>query len=749
MRIFTIALLCFISLNVFAQKDKVDKAELSYAQKAAEIKAKIWGDNAAEFDVKVIPESMKKESAVIIAKSVNIQQTTGSRLKFFMYFPTSATRTNKVTTYRERVKINDKVALDAYSSLSYQRNSDESKGFLYVKFTNKMDTYIGVKIIKPNGKEVIVNTGEEVLIENNAKNKQGKLAIPELQVGDIIDYYISTIELVDGSESDSGNSHYLYLLAGEYPILNYQLNFQFNKKVNVYYINANGAPAFTESTGENDDKIYNLKFKDIPKFDDNLWSSPLRQFPYVELAATYTNKYLNFLKSEKDKYNKDKSRIDNFIKDYEDFLKDDKYLKLNMWMGNLRAAVKEHYKTSKELKAAPLDSTMRVFYDWWKQNTFNLYFERDMVMTTARNTRHAFSRTGVYAMARYLLDMEVDFDILLVASRNKGSLEYVMEPNDIQMMIRVNGDKPLYMACDDRFTHFNEIPKQYQGEEAIVLTHKKNSLSKFEQKREVIPVVPSKENYINSQFNIAFVPDNMSNVKIERTISEGGSMRHADQQALILPEQYDEIYKKLLGADEPAKRIYSNDTKKAIAELKNQFEQARQTNETNFKEEIKGEFGQEPLELTNYKVNSAGVTSVNPVFTFTGTFVMNNFVKSAGGSYIFEVGKLLGTESKIDDSKRQRKTDVYMPAARTITHNITIDIPKGYQVKGVEELNHQEKNTAGEFTTTAKINGDKLFITANRIYNHNFEKAAQWPLIVAILDSIYNFSTQKILFEKM
>jgi hypothetical protein len=592
-----------------------------------------------------------------------------------------------------------------------------------------------------------VNTSEEVLTKNEEKDKQGKLAVPGLQVGDILDYYVTKIELLEDADKESGNSNYLYVLAGEYPILSYQLSFQFSKKLNVYYINANGAPAFTESTVENDDKLYNIKLQNIAKYDDNLWSSLLRQYPYIELAATYSNKYVNFMIVSKDKYDKNKSRIDNFIKDYEKLLDDDKYLKTSMLLGNLRDLTKDYYKTGKAYKAASLDSTMRVFYDYWKFNTFCKYFTDDMDMSNERNNRRANSRVGAYAMARYLADMEVDFDVLMVASRNSSSLENVMEPNDIQILIRVNGDKPMYMACDDVFTQFNEIPKQYQGEEAIVLSHKKNSLGKFEERRETIPVVAVKDNYINGKFKIAFVPDNMTRIKIERSISEGGSMRHGDQQNLLLPERIDEIFYKMLNGSEPAKRLYFAG-KKEILELTNRFENARKTSEANFKNEIKSEFGQEPQELTNYKITSAGITSVNPVFTFTGTFTMDNFVKSAGGSYIFEVGKLIGDYSKIEDKQRERKIDVYMPAARTIVHDINIDIPKGYQVKGVEELNHQEKNAAGEFTVAAKVQGDKLAILVTRVYNHNFEKAAQWPQLLAILDSAYNFGNQKVLFEK-
>jgi hypothetical protein len=59
-----------------------------------------------------------------------------------------------------------------------------------VQVYNISETYIGVKIISSDSSENIINTDEEVLIKNEKDNKIGKLAIPGLEVGDILDYYI-------------------------------------------------------------------------------------------------------------------------------------------------------------------------------------------------------------------------------------------------------------------------------------------------------------------------------------------------------------------------------------------------------------------------------------------------------------------------------------------------------------------------------------------------------------------------------
>jgi hypothetical protein len=35
-----------------------------------------------------------------------------------------------------------------------------------------------------------------------------------------------------------------------------------------------------------------------------------------------------------------------------------------------------------------------------------------------------------------------------------------------------------------------------------------------------------------------------------------------------------------------------------------------------------------------------------------------------------------------------------------------------------------------------------------RMYNHNFEKAADWPLLVDIIDTASDFNAKKLLLEK-
>jgi hypothetical protein len=128
---------------------------------------------------------------------------------------------------------------------------------------------------------------------------------------------------------------------------------------------------------------------------------------------------------------------------------------------------------------------------------------------------------------------------------------------------------------------------------------------------------------------------------------------------------------------------------------------------------------------------------------------MENFVKKAGNNYILEAGKLIGTYQKVDGKERSRSIDVYMPCARMLTWNITVNIPKGYSVKGVDEMNKSLSNATGSFNCTATTNGTSVKIKVSRMYSNNFEKADAWPKLLELMDAFYSFTAQKILFEKI
>jgi hypothetical protein len=643
------------------------------------------------------------------------------------------------------VKINDKAALEKYSTIEYNKKIDKSKSYGIGKIVNFQNTYIGIKITKPDGKEQIISPDEEVLIKNEAKNQQGKLAVPGLQTGDIIDYYISTASVTEDPAQINKDSDFFLYLADEYPILSYHLGFQYNKKTQLSYVSANGAPQFIKTTNADGDQILTLDFKNIPKYNDLLWTSPARQYPYIALHTMYESKYNNALMGVKNE-NKDKklSNLDNDLV----FMKENAYNEVyNPIYTRPQDYLKKYFDSKKALKAAPLDSSMSALYDAWRYSAFCFYNGKDFDMDDKKYST-ARSLSNAVDMSRMLADMEIDHELLIVGARNSNSLQNYLQGGDCDGLIKINGSKPLYMCFDDVVTHFNEIPAKYQGEEAISLKPARESAKKytFKQGKAIIPVSSADENLLHEQVNVSLLPDNQK-VKIKRTVKQSGSMRHASQLNFLLFEDIDKAFTAKFKEDNIEKRlsIYPKTVKNNYLAA---FAEARTQAKVKFTNEIKVDYDQEPKLLSDYRVINSAVYSSKPVFEYTSSFVMDNYIKKAGNHYILEVGKLIGTDTKLTDEERNRKIDVYMPAARTIKYDINFTIPKGYKVSGIDELKIQKDNKAGSFTSTASVNNDVLTVSVNRVYKNNFEKVSNWPLLVDILDATHAFSTQKVLLEK-
>jgi len=88
----------------------------------------------------------------MLAKSFSLQRTSNGKVKFLIITAASTTRTVKLSTLHERVKINDKVALEAYSTLEYQKKLDKTVSLLVTKVVNVNNTISVQKLLSPMGK---------------------------------------------------------------------------------------------------------------------------------------------------------------------------------------------------------------------------------------------------------------------------------------------------------------------------------------------------------------------------------------------------------------------------------------------------------------------------------------------------------------------------------------------------------------------------------------------------------------------
>lgn len=735
---YTIAVLCLFAIGAKAQNT-------SYAQKAEELQKEIWGTTEPEFKQTKVADSLANESAVIIARSFSAQRDISNRFKFMIITADVVARNIKVNTFHERVKINDKAALDKFSQLEYQKTLDNNVSLGIVRYLDNRNTYVGAKIIKPDGKEIIVNTSEEVLTKNESKDKQGKIAISDLVVGDILDYYVCNMVVTEktGENSFSDNDN-LVVLANEYPILYYNLSFQFNKNVLAKYISANNAPTFVESTKDNGDKVYSLTLRNLPKYGSQLWSSPLRHYPYVVIGSAPINstygggdKKLNKLSM----LERNKAIIQKNFVEFQGF--NEPIKKLAKAVGG-----------KSNLKKMDPDDLAKLLYDQWKFQVFCEYSGDELDNVTNMNYRRVNSIYGALWMSMMLTDLDVDHDILFVSSRFSNSLKNSFNISDFNLGIRLNNNvaNPKYMFFEDVVTQFNQVPSRFQGEWADVMHPKRITAMNYtlaDRLETQLPTVATEKNYQKENILVSLMPDNMQKLKIERNVKVSGSLRNDVQKLLIPVRDVDSSLTELVKGEPLEKRLLSvKRTKKMGEDYKFVFNKEHEEMSKNFTTEIKNNMDQEPEQLTDYKIVSRALDSANAAFEYSAKFVLNNLVKKAGGGFIIDAGKLTGLFLKVEEKDKKRDQDIYMSAARTYNYAININIPQGYSATGVEEFNTKKTNTTGTFLSNAKVEGNTLVINVTQTYNQPFIKAKDWSSLLDIIQTSSEFNDKKILLEK-
>ncbi|MBB3699489.1 DUF3857 domain-containing protein [Flammeovirga yaeyamensis] len=95
-------------------------------------------------------------------------------------------------------------------------------------------------------------------------------------------------------------------------------------------------------------------------------------------------------------------------------------------------------------------------------------------------------------------------------------------------------------------------------------------------------------------------------------------------------------------------------------------------------------------------------------------------VERAGNEYLISIGKLIGKQSELYQEK-ERVHDIVMSTISNYHHEISLDIPAGYQLEGLESIKIDNKivvegKEVAYFKSDYTLEGNKLFITVDEVY---------------------------------
>lgn len=674
------------------------------------IKAEIWSNAPAEFKVSSVPEKWQKESAVIIATSLDYDADFATKMQGLSVIQFYV---EKVTSHH-RIKLIDKAAVKEYSELTFNEK------FVNTNVFGKSNSYfiIAVKVIKANGTEKEIDLSKAVKADSESK-RELKIAIPDLEPGDIIDYFSAgKQEYTAGYEGTISDN---FLFEGDYPVMRRTMRFKLPQQYSIISKVYNGAPDFTKNTQERD-VIYSLEDNMREKAGDIIWTYNHRTAPEIRFKRINKGAYSTTAEegaySYVGMYAMNMSNI-GFIADFmnENFKKEKDQTKL----------VNEAYY----LLRNPI--YLQAYFNIEQGKPLDLGFVDDQYFQL---------------LSKYFIKNKISHNIVVLPSAEYGALKEQMNLSFADAVLRVNTTPPIYIPRVKPFAIPGEIPAEYEGMDGVYSpVYPKNSDSP---NANTTPVSTYDNNATLTTLNVSLNTDDNSKIDIKRNVVVKGHNKEGHQYLVVTNYDYLKEY------DQPK---YQAESSHLIGGILKQYNKEKQKLEQRLTQDynerdkklsadVESSMNVKVAEYKNFKLKTIGMWVETPNTEYADEFTIENVTKKAGPNYILELPKLIEKQTEITEKQKQRTRDIYMSNARSYSNEINFTIPDGYTVEGLENLNKEVKNNTGGFISTAKVEGNILKITAKKYYAGNYFPASEWPKMVEFLNAAVDFTNAKILLKK-
>jgi hypothetical protein len=164
------------------------------------------------------------------------------------------------------------------------------------------------------------------------------------------------------------------------------------------------------------------------------------------------------------------------------------------------------------------------------------------------------------------------------------------------------------------------------------------------------------------------------------------------------------------------------------------------------KGELQKEYGQK-IVFKDFKMISDGRSLKKSDLVFSEDFELPGMIRKAGKKYLVNLSGLVGPQLQIKKEERERKLDISVGYARTLSWVINFKIPEGYTVEGVKEMNSTVENESGKFSCEAKEENGMVVLNIVKVYKKANISKSKWIEMLAFLDAAYNSSYKYILLK--
>lgn len=711
-----ILLLTFISLSfVMRAQDDDETFSPSKLESIAKNMKVIWDDTDPDFAVSAVPDKWKDESGVIIAQKTRFS------------FDKDA---NKLAVYEithRRIKLNDQDAVNSYSSVYFRIGSSNDGA--------------AIKVFKSNGTVVDVSLRNAVYVENlddvpstftpyigkaetyYDKSKSRvifyKVAVPDLDPGDIIDY--GTIFYDDNTVKKMSYIEFdpiYFVCTREYPVISQKFEIETDKNSFVNSKSTMGAPEFKEG-GNNIN--YSWEDRNREKISDTRWVNRMIELPMLKFQIVFS---------------RSENRSDLFIGDRGELKKNISPEELAKKMNNLynRLDGSMYYSLAKA---------------YLKQIGYDDLRDEDFIQKTYYILRHmAFYRANGFSSELFAscltqcLDLKkIPYDLIVTTPATLTKPENIIFRSEPEWMVRVK-DKYIFNATI--FSNPYDFKEEFLNTPAYIISLGKNPTAT----PVTLPSVKPDDNVTTNTITASIDTATRNMVVVHQKAISGLSKTFYNIQALVYTTALDDDYRSYGGEDDVRAGLKGA----TLDSYEEKLRERKKEDKTRKLEYMKKAMEDDYDNITTYSeftLNSDGRTWRKQELNYTNKFELSDMVKIAGDNLLVSVPGLIGEQLFISQDERKREVDAYMGFPRSLRNIIRFTIPEGYKAVGVQNLNMNLDNEAGTFAVQASVEGNTLSILVKKLYKQMTVKKEDWGKLLQMLDAAFNFSQKKILLKKL
>ncbi len=692
-----------------------------------------WNETQSAFGaITTVPDKWKNESAVIIGykRSITFDKKVSGG-----WFTSSKSNVFLFETVRFKIKVQDKNSVAGFTEI-YFRYGDKLDGFL-------------AKVTKVNGEIFKVDVSDAVEVESKSEvpeffksffdqnvgneTRYYKVAIPDLEVGDILEYvaYTKSKLNVTGSGYVEFDPQY-EICSKKYPVMYNEISIDTDEKTFFKSLSRNGAPEFKkENSSEPGFFRYVFVDRDRAIDKDVNFINPLLAYPVVKFQVIYANsdKIKGALIGLKGELKAGFTKEQLAKTAWDDYVNVDKYYMATGY--TVDAFINYHWSEMKK------DGVRDLPEEKFIQNVY--YRIRNHVLF---QSSYLSDKVFAYILGSLLYQRDIKSELIISISNRTGTLKDVLFDNEIRYVIKV-GSK-YYFNCTDH-SNPDELTESMLGNEAYIIKEPNKKTGAQEIIPFTLPDAPAADNTLHQEVNAIYDPvANKMNVTRTSTYTGISKAKEIDNVVKFTNYIFDDF--KVFSGPSPLDKMNSrqiDEYYKSVAAIKEEFKTAKPAQVQN---ELDKDF-RNKITYKNFRLVSDGRALNRKQLSEVTEFEIENITKRAGQKILVNLAGLVGSQLQIAKDERNRTKDIQVGYARTLTWKVSMPVPAGYIAKGLKEMNKTVDNEAGKFVCEAKEENGNVVILITKVYKKKDMPKESWNDMLAFVDAAYNTTFKYILLQ--